>query len=387
MAMKKILVVAVGDDRGPVSVDPTQLPKLRPLIQRLVHHLKSAHRRQLDTGYALDYLQGMPDGDLTRRIEGYLRASPPDVIVTISTRAAMAAKAAREAAGRKDLPLVFTVVSHPERPQYGSLIDPVTQKGDQITGVSTSLVQNVVAFRNTVKFFQCADGTALEAHSISHPGYVSSHVARQTLTTEQDAEIPLHLHDLPRNDAPAITESIRSLPGPKGRSCLLVTPSDVMFAFRSKVIEVAQGEKGMPTFFQQPECVQDTGDERVSAVAAYGLTPDTIGRQAAKLVHKVLQDPQAASRLSAVRPRNFELWVNEVVAKKLGIGLTAAGRAKASRVFPSSPPGSGGGATAGAAARKKRVAAKTKAARAKARKKPRRPKGGVPRRRAKGRRR
>jgi ABC-type uncharacterized transport system substrate-binding protein len=371
-------------------VDGTQVATLRPLIQRLVHHLASAHGRRLGAAYALDYLQGMPDGDLARRIEHYIRASSPDVIVTISTRAALAAKAAREAAGRKDLPLVFTVVSHPERDEYGPLIDPATQKGDQITGVSTSLVQNVVAFRNIMQYFKCAGGAAPVGHSISHPEYVSSRVARQTLTTEQDANIPLHLHDLPRNDAHAITESIRSLPAPEGRSCLLVTPSDVMFAYRSKVIEVAQGEKGMPTFFQQPECVQDTADERVSAVAAYGLTPDTIGREAAKLVHKVLRDPQAASRLPAVRPRNFEMWVNEAVARKLGLELTAACRAKASRIFPSSAPRAGGGAAARAARRKKakkKMAAKTKATKVKSRNKSRRPKGGAPRRRTKGRRR
>jgi len=344
MATQKILAVAVGNDLDLDGVTQSQLSGLRPILQHLVAGLRARFGYELNNQYALDYRQGIPTlrpgkpGTLLAKLKAYLEGPKPDVVFTIASRATIDAVDARRQANRESVPIVFTVISEPASDNNKNLVDGHTMMGNQITGVSTSLVQNVLTFRDLLNEFQDRDGRQFEAHCISQAAFhPAAHASRRQLDYHSHPRLPHRHHDLETVDGSEIAGVIKALNpyAPDRRPCLLVIPSDAMFAFRDVVIAEAHA-RGIPTFFQQPECVQDVSDPKKSAVAAYGLPPETIGWEAADCVQKVLQNPGDASRLPVRFPRNFEFWVNTTVASRLGLTLTPEGRRLASRIF--APP-------------------------------------------------
>ncbi len=316
---KTILAVTIGEYQALDQVkNKGQLKKLRQIIQSLVAHLESADYggHTFNGDFTLWHLQDYQatlqknTGDAIKRISPYL-------IFTISSRAAVAARDARKAQGQPQLPIIFTVVSLPTLPQNGSapLIDPGTGLGDQIAGVSSSLVQDVLNFRDIVKGFRDLAGRPWQAYYLGQDAYPSTKSARKLIRDNPDPQVPVENKELPVGDKADIERAIGELlqVTPDGRrTCVLVAPSDVVYANRETVISVAQGERKIPTFFQQLECVDpNTPDVTASAVAALGLSADTIGSAAAALVDQVFTDQQAASALGAESPKIFGYLENK----------------------------------------------------------------------------
>ncbi len=316
---KAILAVTVGEHQDLVQVTTNgQLNKLRQIIQKLVDHLWDDYGHNWHGGYTLWHLQDKP-ADLEAKTRDAIASVKPYLIFTISSQAAVAARDARTAARQPTLPIIFTVVSFPQLPQNGRippLIDPDTGLGDQITGVSTSLVQDVLNFRDIVKGFRDRANRPWKAYYLGQESYPSTKRARKLIHDNPDPQVPVEPCELATGDDSEIRGVIGGLPQvtPAGRrTCILVAPSDVVYANRETVIEAAQGRNDpIPTFFQQLECVNpNTPDVTLSAVAARGLSADTIGGSAAWFVDKVFADQKAASSLVFASPKNFENLENK----------------------------------------------------------------------------
>ncbi len=334
--MKRILAVAVDPDQAPLRVTAANLPTLRPIIQELVAQLAANHGYQLNVHYVVDHLRQMNETTLRQSTRGEIAsAQAPDAIFTIGSRPTRAAFNARNSftdPAKKNIPIVFAVVSNPEMPSYGPggvrpLVDPRTMTGRQITGVSTSLVQTALPFyARIMRDFTDNTGRPLEPHYIFNENYVSSVRTADQLPPE------VQHHKLPADDWKEILPIIgglRKVTPQNARTCLLVMTSNVMFAHRWEVISSAHG-RDIPTFFQQPECMQDKPGKTESAVAAYGLSAETIGREAAKMVSAVLNKASDASNIRVVPPQDFVYWVNRKVADDLGLTF----KGKADRTYP-----------------------------------------------------
>ena len=119
MADKRILVVAVGDAGPPqLNMSRAQLAALRPLLGHMKDGLDT--RGGGDNTPVFDAVTAPPGPGLQQAIQAYLGQFTPDVIVPVAsaaTRAARDAVAPMPSATR--IPIVFTVVSEPDKEPSG----------------------------------------------------------------------------------------------------------------------------------------------------------------------------------------------------------------------------------------------------------------------------
>jgi hypothetical protein len=281
--------------------------------------------------YTIDYVEDRVS-NLQSRIAAEIGSPPrPDAIFTIASSATMAANKAR-GPGATTPPIIPAVISDPAG-------DPATQ-GANIKGVSTSLASIVIKCRDFLKQIATGNSIQFEAHCHTFGSHHAAGLARNSLDGHPDAALHHNHHSHPdAYTTDQILQDIGSLPtlhpGNRRRNGILVIPDDRVVARWRDVVRAAQAPRpnnspGVPVFFQQLECVWNTSDPLQSALGAYGLSADTIGRAAAFYVAAAFQGQPLPQW---VAPSNFELWVNTSVAGALGLSIPPSVLAQASRVF------------------------------------------------------
>lgn len=243
----------------------------------------------------VDYQSAQGSSANAAQIAKQFVASKPDVIVAIATPSAQAL-----AATTKNIPIVFTAVTDPVA---AKLTTSWQASKTNITGVSDALsldkqIELILKLKPDVKSI----------------GYVYSPGEINSTTILKQLETQLKVHQIRVVAAPAqrtsdIPAAARSL---KGKVDLIYTTTDnnVVSAYES-LVKIANESK-LPLVASDPDPVER------GAVAALGMSYYDLGRQAGKIVIRILQGENVgdiAPEIGAVS----QLVINTEAAKRQGI--------------------------------------------------------------------
>jgi len=221
----------------------------------------------------------------------------PDVIVAIATPSAQAVVAAT-----KNIPVVYAGVTDPVAAKLVKSWDP---SGTNVTGVSdlSPLEKHMALIKQVVP-------TAKRVGVIYSPGEANSVAIVDALKKVAPAAgLTLVEAAAARTvDVPAAAQSL------VGKADVIYAPTDnnVISAFEG-IVKVAQQAK-------LPVVAADTGTVRRGAVAGLGLDYYDLGRQAGKMVVRILKG-EAPGEIASQLSDNVELHVNPAAAEKQGVKL------------------------------------------------------------------
>jgi len=239
----------------------------------------------------------------------------PDVIVTLTTLAARAAKQATTT-----IPIVFTFVADP----VGSdLVASLARPGGNITGVTT-LAAGLVAKR--MELLKAMVPQARRMAVLWQPGGFGEETA-QNMRQEIDVaaramKAQIRFIEARRpEDLEAAFVSIREA----RVGALLVFPSPMVFEARERVAEHATKSR-LPTMFPWREGAEAGG------LASYSTNFPDMFRRAAAYVDKILKGAKPGD-LPVEQPTKFELVINLKTARALGLTIPPSLLARADQVI------------------------------------------------------
>jgi ABC-type uncharacterized transport system substrate-binding protein len=305
-------------------------PKMRAIIKGLNDRLDFL--KGPDYTFQIDYVEWEPH-QLEDAVRTYLDINSPDLVLPIATTATRAAQTIFGSTSDSK-PIVFTVISHPvEQGIVPTLVTP----GGNTTGISTRLSQTAP---ECLRKFREKVGTTLEKVCwVYRLKFDPSEAAAKYLIAVANSLTPplqcKRLVPIPKTREEVVKRLRGSGPDdlPTGdlnhapRKGLLVVPDDLVVSHGDVIIDIAQGAKKIPVFFQVMEFVRN-GDYRVSALGAYGIPGRTTGREAAEHVNKVLRGvPAGAIDVKELTdPSCYELWWNNTVATYFQVPTLSPGQ-------------------------------------------------------------
>ena len=233
-------------------------------------------------------------GQIARKFVG----DKTDVIVAIATPSAQAAVAAT-----KNIPVVFAAVTDPVA---AKLVKSWNASGTNVTGVSDRL-----PLAPQIDLLLKVKPGAKRVGYVYSPGEVNSVVVLKELKTELAKRgMTVVEAAAPRTvDIPSATKSL------VGKVDVMYTSTDnnVVSAYEA-MVRVAQEAK-------LPLVASDPGSVKRGATAALGMNYYDMGRQAGKMVDKILK----GTKPGAIAPETgnkLALVVNPEAAKKQGVTLS-----------------------------------------------------------------
>ena len=221
--------------------------------------------------------------------------SRPAVIVAITTPAAQAVLAAT-----KHVPLVFAGVTDPVAAQ---LITSFAPSGSNVTGVSDKM-----SMEKQVAFIQRVLPKAKRVGIVYNPGEANSVVVVKEL---QRLLPPLGM-SLVEAPAPRTVDIPTAASNLVGKVDVIYTSTDnnVVSAYES-LVKVANAVK-------IPLIASDTDSVKRGALAALGINQYDMGRQAGKIVGRVLKGEKPGT-IAAEVSQHYELYLNLSTAEKQGV--------------------------------------------------------------------
>ncbi len=235
-------------------------------------------------------------GQIARKFVG----DKTDVIVAIATPSAQAAVAAT-----KNIPIVFAAVTDPVA---AKLVKSWNASGTNVTGVSDRL-----PLAPQIDLLLKVKPGAKRVGYVYSPGEVNSVVVLKELKAELAKRgMTVVEAAAPRTvDIPSATKSL------VGKVDVVYTSMDnnVVSAYEA-MVRVAQEAK-------LPLVASDTESVSRGAVAALGMDSYQVGRQAGKLVDRVLKGEKPGA-IASESAHKFSLAVNPGAAKKQGVPLSDA---------------------------------------------------------------
>ncbi|QIQ22301.1 ABC transporter substrate-binding protein [Zophobihabitans entericus] len=225
-------------------------------------------------------------------------ASKPDVIVAIATPSAQAL-----AATTKSIPIVFTAVTDPVAARLTKSWDA---SETNITGVSDAL-----SLDKQIELMLKVKPDLKTIGYVYSPGEVNSTIVLKQLQ-ESLAKLNINVIAAPAQRTSDIPAAARSL---KGRVDLIYTTTDnnVVSAYES-LVKVANESK-IPLIASDPDPVAR------GAVAAIGMSYYDLGRQAGKIVIRILNGENPGNIPPEIGNVS-QLAVNLVAAERQGIVLS-----------------------------------------------------------------
>ncbi len=240
--------------------------------------------------------QGSPAtaGQIARKFVG----DKTDVIVAIATPSAQAAVAAT-----KNIPVVFAAVTDPVA---AKLVKSWNASGTNVTGVSDRL-----PLAPQIDLLLKVKPSAKRVGYVYSPGEVNSVVVLKELKAELAKRgMTVVEAAAPRTvDIPSATKSL------VGKVDVMYTSTDnnVVSAYEA-MVRVAQEAK-------LPLVASDPGSVKRGATAALGMNYYDMGRQAGKMVDKILKGTKPGT-IAPETGNKLALVVNPEAAKKQGVPLS-----------------------------------------------------------------
>ncbi len=233
-----------------------------------------------------------------------------DVLVTSSTPAALAAKAAT-----RSIPVVFTMVSNPVE---SGLVASLARPGGNLTGWSNVLpetsgkllgllIELVPALRRVAVLYDADNpGKRIDLNEIER---AAQGVAIQALGLRSQKEI-----------APAFAAAVRDR-----AQAAIVLQDAVTFPNRKVVVQRAARHR-LPAAYQIRSYVDAGG------LLSYGLDLDGQNQRTAAYLDRILKGAKPAD-LPVEQPRHFELVVSLKAARAIGVAVPQSVLIRADRVI------------------------------------------------------
>jgi len=232
-------------------------------------------------------------GQIARKFVG----DQPDVIVAIATPSAQAVVAAT-----KRIPVVYAAVTDPVA---AKLVPTMEASGTNVTGVSDQL-----SLEDQVELIRKVVPQAKNIGMVYNPGEANSVVVVERLREL----LPKYGMSLVEASAPRTVDvgaAARSLVG-KVDVIYTSTDNNVVSAYESLV---KVGNEA-----QIPLIASDTDSVKRGAIAAMGVDYYDMGKQAGRLVVRVLKGENPANIPSETSDK-LQLYLNEAAAQKQGVQL------------------------------------------------------------------
>jgi putative tryptophan/tyrosine transport system substrate-binding protein len=261
------------------------------------------------TNLKIDYRYG--GGETLEALAAELVELQPDVIVTVATPQALAAKRATTS-----IPIVMATAGDPVRV---GVVASYARPGGNVTGVtlygSELNAKRIELFREAIPGIKRIAFLGNAKNLYSKLLWEDAEPAARALGLEP---LSFSLQDL--GDLPATFVEM------KKQSNALIVFSDALFNNARQQIIALAAEHNLPAMYEAREFVHDGG------LISYG--PDTVEmtRRAAAFVDKVLKGTSPAD-LPIEQPTRFELAVNAKSAKALGLSLPPILLARADEVI------------------------------------------------------
>ena len=232
-----------------------------------------------------------------------------DAIVAIATPSAQAV-----AASTKSIPLVYTAVTDPVA---AKLVKTMGKSGTNVTGVSDAL-----PLAPQVELIRKIKPTAKNVGMVYSPGEVNSTIVVKALK----AELAKHGMKLVEAAAPRTVDVGPAAKSLIGRVDVIYTSTDnnVVSTYESMVAVAREGK--IPLVASDPDSVKR------GAVAALGMNYYDMGRQAGKIVDRILKGEKAGA-IASQGGNSTKLVLNESAAAQQGVTLSDALRKDAAEVI------------------------------------------------------
>ena len=232
-----------------------------------------------------------------------------DAIVAIATPSAQAV-----AASTKSIPLIYTAVTDPVS---AKLVKSMGKSGTNVTGVSDAL-----PLAPQVELIKKIKPTAKKVGMVYSPGEVNSTIVVKQLK----AELAKHGMTLVEAAAPRTTDVGSAAKSLVGKVDVIYTSTDnnVVSTYES-MVAVARDAK-IPLVASDPDSVKR------GAVAALGMNYYDMGRQAGKVVNRVLKGEKPGT-IASETGASTKLVLSESAAAAQGVTLSEALRKEAAEVI------------------------------------------------------
>ncbi|AEK61388.1 ABC transporter substrate-binding protein [Collimonas fungivorans] len=289
---------AYAADKTVVVTAIVEHPALDAVRDGVKDELKAAGY-EVGKNLKFEYQSAQGNNATASQIARKYAGSQPDVAVAIATPSAQALVAAT-----KTVPIVYAAVTDPVA---AKLVKSWDASGTNVTGVSDmspldkqiELIRKVAPKAKRIGVIYSPG----EANSVSIVESLKKLLAGTDLTLVEGAAARTI-------DVPSAAQSL------VGKVDVIYAPTDnnVMSAFEG-IVKVAEQAK-------LPVVAADTDAVKRGAAAAIGLNYYDLGRQAGKIVVRILKG-EAAGKIASQTSTTFELYVNPKAALKQGLTLPA----------------------------------------------------------------
>jgi len=301
---------------------PTKIPR----IGYLVAQTSTAELPRIDAFrqglHALGYVEGQniaidyrfTDGKLERlpEVAAELVSLKVNVLITISTNAALAAKGATST-----IPIFFMGVSSPIE---AGLVKSLARPGANITGLTN------IASVLSGKRLEILKETLPKLSRIAvlwDPQNAGS--SAQWKESEIAAkELSLQIYSMEVSSADKYESAFKGA-STAGSAALGVTLNPLAASNQKRVVELAAKNR-LPAIYARDDFVNNGG------LMSYGPSYAADGRDAARLVDKILKGAKPAD-LPVEQPTKFEFIVNLKTAKQIGLTIPPNVLARADKVI------------------------------------------------------
>jgi putative tryptophan/tyrosine transport system substrate-binding protein len=239
-----------------------------------------------------------------RELAAELAGAGVNVIVALSTPAALAAKQATSA-----IPIVAIGMGDPVA---DGLVDSLAQPGGNVTG--TTFLGPELAAKRLQLFKDIIPGLSHVA-ALWHPHAYSERTTAKLLQDMQAAAQTLGLRlELVPADSPDEIDGALAAIVSAGVQGLIVMPSPMLFAEYKRIVALAAASR-LPGMGAAREFAT------LGGLASYGVNLSDLARQSARHVDRILKGAKP-SALPVEQPTKFELVINLQAARDLGLTIT-----------------------------------------------------------------
>ena len=304
--IKRIVAVAVGPQTNHPIGAKGGPSNVRPYIDGLIAGLaKSGH--QLGTDYQIEYRERPQLGmTKTKADDAFASTSeaPYDLIFAMSTTVARAAKDATKSTA------IVGVVSDPKAEKLGRV--------KNFTGISARRSQSA---GQCLEHFLATVPTLKQVRVLHKPKYGPSERSLKLVKAAAKKRglavkiVPVKTRDDIENKISAMSKRDLKKSADAG---ILVLPIDVCLGWAQLIIDLAQGEKNLPTFFPVTDFVKPNSH---GALGGYGVPQRTCGVLMADYVDRILWHSAQPSSLKVKEAGAgaFEWVISSEAASALNI--------------------------------------------------------------------
>ncbi|VEG13058.1 ABC transporter substrate-binding protein [Moraxella cuniculi] len=308
-SLAALLLSACGDKTTNETTDKAADDAKRVAITAIVEHpaLDAARQGALEQLAAEGFKEGenltvnfqSAQGNMATagQIAKQFVADNPDAIYAIATPSAQAI-----AAATSTIPVVFSAVTDPVE---AKLVNNLQSSGNNITGAS-----DVLPYEPQIELIRQLIPTVKNVGYVYSPGEVNSTVVLKNLK-EKLAPLGITVIEAPAQKSSDITQAANSLVG-KVDVIYTSTDNNVINAYEA-LYQVAKQAK-------IPLISADTSTVERGAVAAMGVNYTDLGKQAGKIIARVLKGEKPAD-IPVYISENLDLYISKKHAAEQGVQL------------------------------------------------------------------